>query len=425
MNKRLKRKTIMMGAFVAGSFSVVYFGAPSFTAVEYDPASKTESIEQVIEVKEVKEVKEPEFIVTHIDTPEAVKGIYMSACAAATPSFRNKMVRFIGETELNSIVIDIKDYSGTISFKTDNPTLSEVNGGGCRASDMKEFIGSLHEKQIYVIGRVTVFQDSFYTKKYPELAVKKESDKTVVWKDHKGISFIDAGAREFWDYIVELSKESYSIGFDEINYDYIRFPSDGDMRDIYYPFSEERVLANPAFGKAKIIQDFSKYINESLSDTDVVLSADFFGYTTTNADDLGIGQVLERALPYFDYVMPMVYPSHYNAGFIGIARPVDNPYAVVNYSMKSAVKRTQKLANASDTTSTTTQAVYLKNLANSGNGVISTSQIRPWLQDFNLGAIYTPEMVRAQIQATYDAGLTSWVLWDAANTYTREALLSE
>ncbi len=415
----------MMGAFVAGSFSVVYFGAPSFTSVEYDTASKTENIEQVVEVKEIEEVKEPEFIVTHVDTPEAVKGIYMSACAAATPSFRNKMVKLVEETELNSIVIDVKDYSGTVSFKTDNPDLLGVNGDGCRSADMKEFISSLHEKQIYVIGRVTVFQDSYYTKKRPDLAVKKESDKSAVWKDHKGISFIDAGAREFWGYIAELSKESYSVGFDEINYDYIRFPSDGDMRDIYYPFSEERVLADPNFGKAKIIQDFSKYINEELSDTNAVLSADFFGYTTTNSDDLGIGQVLERALPYFDYVMPMVYPSHYNAGFIGIAHPAGSPYEVVNYSMVQATKKVQMLANAKNTTSTTTKAIYLRKLANSGDGVISSSQIRPWLQDFNLGAVYTSEMVRAQIQATYDAGLTSWVLWDAANTYTKEALFDE
>ncbi len=135
--------------------------------------------------------------------------------------------------------------------------------------------------------------------------------------------------------------------------------------------------------------------------------------------------MLERALPYFDYVMPMVYPSHYNSGFIGISRPAESPYEVVNYSMETAFKRVQNLKDSSNTTSTTTEAVYFRNLANSGHGNISTNQLRPWLQDFNLGAIYTPEMVRAQIQATYDAGLTSWILWDAANTYTKEALLEE
>jgi len=422
----LNGKTFILGAFLIGSFSVLYFTVPSLTSVSYDTSFNNSDDKKPDIVPSVDVVKkEPEFVVTHIKTPEAVKGIYMTACVAATPSFRKKLVKLIEETELNSVVIDIKDYSGTISFKTDNPVLKEINGGGCRVADMKEFIGLLHEKQIYVIGRITVFQDPYYTKKYPELAVKKESDKTAIWEDYKGISFIDAGARDFWEYIAELSRESYLIGFDEINYDYIRFPSDGNMKDIYYPFSEEKIITDSDFGKAKVIQSFAKYINEEMSSTGAVLSADFFGYTTTNIDDLGIGQVLERALPYFDYVMPMVYPSHYNSGFIGIARPADEPYSIVNYSMERAVQRTQALAGAKNTTSTTTQAVYLKNLANDGHGNISSSQLRPWLQDFNLGAIYTPEMVRTQIQATYDAGLTSWVLWDAANTYTREALLEQ
>ena len=419
-------KTLIWGAFLTGSFSVLYFAVPSLTSVTYNLHTGSEKAQAVlVENKEPVEDVEPAFIVTHIKTPKALKGIYMTACVAATPSFRKKLVALVKETELNSIVIDVKDYSGTISFKTDNKALSEIKGGGCRATDMKEFIGMLHENQIYTIGRITVFQDPYYTKKYPNLAVKKDSNKTVVWKDYKGISFIDAGARDFWSYIADLSKEAYSIGFDEINYDYIRFPSDGNMRDIYYPFSEDKILADPNFGKAKVIQSFAQYINNAMSDTGAVLSADLFGYTTTNKDDLGIGQVMERVLPYFDYVMPMVYPSHYNSGFIGISKPANKPYEVVNYSMNSAVKRTRELKNSKNTTSTTTKAVYLSALANSGNGSISTSQLRPWLQDFNLGATYTPQMVRTQIQATYDAGLTSWILWDAANTYTREALLAE
>ncbi len=272
----LNGKTFIWGAFLTGSFSILYFAIPSLTSVIYDTSTVVEEVPIVVaENKEPTEDVEPKFIVTHIKTPEAVKGIYMTACVAGTPSFRRKLVSLIEETELNSLVIDIKDYSGTISFKTDNPVLKDINGGGCRAADMKEFIGSLHEKGIYVIGRVTVFQDSYYTKKHPDLAVKKESNKAVVWKDYKGISFIDADARDFWQYIVELSREAYSIGFDEINYDYIRFPSDGDMRDIYYPFSEDKLIANPSFGKAKVIQDFAEYLNEELSNINVVLSADF------------------------------------------------------------------------------------------------------------------------------------------------------
>ena len=396
----LKGKTFVWGAFLIGSFSVVYFGAPSFTDIEYDAAIQNEKIEQNIKIDENKKEKEPEFVVTHVETPKAVKGIYMTACVAATPSFRNKLVSLVDETELNSLVIDIKDYSGTISFKTDNPILREINGGGCRMADMKEFIGLLHEKGIYVIGRITVFQDPYFTKKRPDLAVKKESDKTLVWKDYKGISFIDAGAREFWDYIVELSKESYLIGFDELNYDYLRFPSDGDMYDIFYPFSEEVVVADPFFGKAKVIRDFSKYLYDELAGSDAVLSADLFGMSMTNSDDLNIGQVLEYLAPYFDYIAPMVYPSHYPRGFIGYQDVNKYPYEIVKFSMDKGVER---LLAASST----------------------PNKLRPWLQDNDYPVPYTPEMVRAQIQATYDAGLNSWMLWDAANTYTRGALMEE
>jgi len=417
----LKGKTLITGAFLVGSFSVLYFALPSFSSVTYDPSTDSQEEPLTVVSGEWPTEEEPKFVVTHVDTPEAVKGIYMTACVAATPSFRSKLVKLVEETELNSIVIDVKDYSGGITFYTDMPALKDAVGLNCSTPDLKEFIGELHEKNIYVIGRITVFQDPYYTKKRPDLAVKRESDRSM-WKDYKGISFIDAGAKDFWDYIVELSKESYAIGFDELNYDYIRFPSDGNMRDIYYPFSEEIVLADTDYGKANIIKEFAEYLYENLSDTGAVLSADLFGYTTTNIDDLGIGQIIERVLPYFDYIMPMVYPSHYNDGFIGIADPSSSPYEVVNYSMNRAVQRTKALSDAIGTTSTTTEALYLKNLANSGHGNISPNQLRPWLQDFDLGAVYTPEMVRAQIQATYDAGLTSWVLWDAGNTYTREGL---
>lgn len=398
MNKGLKKKMIIMiGAFLSGSFSLVYFAAPSLTSVEYSNINKSENTKQDVKVKDTEEEKEPEFIVTHVNTPDAVKGIYMTACVAGTPSFRKKLVQLVEETELNSLIIDIKDYTGTISFKTENPVLKDLNGGGCRVLDMKEFIGELHDLGIYVIGRITVFQDPYYSKKYPNLAVKKDSDKNIIWKDGKGISYIDAGAKDFWKYIAELSKESYEIGFDEINYDYIRFPSDGDMVDIYYPFSEERITANPNFGKAEVVQDFAKYINNEMSGTGAVLSADLFGMSMTNYDDLNIGQVLEYLAPYFDYIAPMVYPSHYPRGFMGYQNVNKYPYEIVKFSMDKGVER---LIAASST----------------------PSKLRPWLQDNDYPVPYTPEMVRTQIQATYDAGLSSWMLWDAANTYTKEAL---
>jgi len=175
--------------------------------------------------------------------------------------------------------------------------------------------------------------------------------------------------------------------------------------------------------------------------TGVVLSADLFGYTTVLTDDLGIGQQLERTLPYFDYIAPMVYPSHYNKGFAGLSNPNSDPYKVVYTSMIGAVKRTEATETAVRTLdgkpvyrdevvpAYTTEAGEF--IATSTKKVAtglytkekySRLKLRPWLQDFDYGGNYGPAEVRAQMQATYDAGLTSWMLWDPANRYTPEAL---
>lgn len=347
---------------------------------------------------EVKSSEEEIILPVHVATPDAVRAIYMTNCVAQSPRWREGLVDLVMDTELNSIVIDIKDYSGKISFKLDGSFFENNETSRCTVDDIEEFIKSLHEKDIYVIGRITVFQDPYYAVERPDLAVKRKNGS--VWKDYKGISFIDIGAREFWDYIVALSRESYNIGFDELNYDYIRFPSDGNMSDAYYPFSGEIVKEDPELGKAKVVQGFFKYLDEGLSDTGVILSADLFGMATVNTDDLNIGQVLEYAEPYFDYISPMVYPSHYPTGFIGYSDVNAHPYAIVKYSMDKAAER----LNAASST---------------------PEKLRPWLQDFSWPVTYTSSMVRAQIQAVYDAGLDSWMLWSSSNTYTRSALESK
>jgi hypothetical protein len=359
-------------------------------------------------------------VATHMEMPLAVKGIYMTACVAGTPSFRQKLVKLIDETELNTVIIDIKDYTGTVSFDA-GPEFSALPSSGCQVADMADFVEVLHKKNIYVIGRITAFQDPLQTRLHPDWAVKKNSDRNVVWKDRKGLSFVDAGARPMWEYLVRLARASYEAGFDEINFDYIRFPSDGDMKDIYYPWSEQIWAAAKIISaststasstatttkpiiklsnKALVMESFFKFLHQELKDSGMKLSVDFFGMTATNYDDLNIGQVLETAVPYFDYICPMVYPSHYPPGFLGynsVTAINAHPYEIVKYSMDFAVKRLVAMG-----------ADPLK--------------LRPWLQDNDYPVPYTPAMVRTQIQATYDAGLTSWMLWDAGNTYTREAL---
>jgi hypothetical protein len=417
----MKKKQSSFGFIAVTTLVVVFlsfsfFVAPTLFSTTYQNTSyvgdsgvklEKDYSNEVADLRE--ELAEPK--INYVATPEQVKAIYMSACVAGTTNFRQDLVDLIQETELNSIVIDIKDYTGTISFDSG---LAGDQGEGCRSGDMETFISELHDLGIYVIGRVTVFQDPFYADLHPELAVKKESDKSV-WSDYKGIHFIEVGAREYWDYILDLTKRSHEIGFDEINFDYVRFPSDGNMKDIYFPFSNELIEENPDTGKAIALEEFFKYLYSEIEkynedqENPLVTSADLFGMVTTNYDDLNIGQVLERALPYFDYIAPMVYPSHYPDGFNGWADPNKVPYELIYYVMDAGAQRVETMASATTTPDWVREKLDVKNL-------------RTWIQDFDYGGDYDIAEVRAQIQATYDVGLDSWMIWAPSNRYTRGAL---
>ncbi len=306
---------------------------------------------------------------------------------------------------------------------------------------MKGLVKMLHDKNVFVIGRITVFQDPFYTKIRPDLAVAKASDGTV-WHDRKGLSFIDVGSHEYWDHIIQLSVDSYNIGFDELNFDYVRYPSDGNMQDIAFPNSIKGAYGSD---KQANLEAFFKYLNEKLDDesrfTSVMhentgrekntpwTSVDLFGMTTTNFDDLSIGQVQERAAPYFDFIAPMVYPSHYPNGYLNLGDPNDHPYEVVHHAMKEGVRRMKasttpmegflhtRLSAGQAGIGTTTPAVYSK-------PVYGGDRLRTWIQDFDYGGDYDATDVRNQIQASYDAGVHSWMIWAPSNIYTRDALNS-
>lgn len=370
-------------------FSFAYFGLPAVSETRYESGNTKEEI-----LGEHKLPEEKKFVATHIKTPDSVRAIYMTSWVAGTPSLRANIVKLVQETEINSLVIDIKDDTGKISYEVMDPELKAVGSEEIRVRDMREFIGRLHADDIYVIGRVASFQDPFMAKNNPEFAVKRASD-GAVWRDRKGLTWMDAGSKGHWEYLARIAKDAYAAGFDEIQFDYIRFPSDGNMADIFFPHSNGKV-------KHEVIKEFFAYLDTELRGTGLKISADLFGMVTTNTDDLGIGQVLEDAFPHFDYISPMVYPSHYPNGFNGYKNVNAVPYEVVKFAMDGAVRR-------------------LKHY----NAVVAstTVELRPWLQDNDYPVPYTPAMVRAQIQATYDSGLDSWLLWDAGNTYTKAALL--
>ena len=380
------RVTMLLGVGVFAAVALLLnpelLVLPEGTEVYEVLATTIESIEEEAEVEEV----------LHMDTPEPLKALYMTSWVAGTPGIRERVIKLVEETEANALVIDIKDDTGKISFLPNDPYLQEIGAGEDRIADIDEFFEELHEKGIYIIGRVSVFQDPHLVKVRPDLAVRRASTGEV-WGDRKGLTWLDAGASEVWDYVIAIARESYSRGFDEINFDYIRYPSDGDTDDISYPFAGDRP-------RHVVMGEFYSYLGYELQDDPFPISADLFGMVTTERNDMGIGQLLEVALPHFDYIAPMVYPSHFGPGVYGVAKPAEEPYAIIHHAMSTAVAR----AIAASST---------------------PAKLRPWLQDFDLGAVYTADMVRAQIQATYDAGLTSWMMWDPSNRYTRGGLLSE
>ncbi len=344
----------------------------------------------------------------HLKTPEPVRAIYMPSFVAGDKTWREKLVNFVASNEVNSIVIDMKDYTGRVSFETQSSYVQSVGSSRNLIPDIRDFLQELHSKGVYAIARIAVFQDPYFVAHHPEVAVKTKEG--AVWRDRKGIPWVDPSDKEYWNYTVALALEAERAGFDEVNFDYIRFPSDGNMIDIAYE------NAGTSTTHAEVIRDFFAYLRKNLDDgfsrpraetsdltyvpTPIPLSVDLFGMTTVNTDDLNIGQVLENAMPYFDYVAPMVYPSHYPPTYKGFENPADHPYEIIRDAMAVASRR---FIAASST----------------------PAKLRPWLQDFNLGAVYDAAMVRKEMQAVYDSGLTSWMSWDAANRYTPGAYLPQ
>jgi hypothetical protein len=327
--------------------------------------------------------------VVHIDTPDSVRALYMSSWVAGTPSIRNRVIKTIESEGLNAVVIDIKDATGKVSFMGISGLVGQYNSYSTRVRDMAKFIRELHEKGIYVIGRVAVFQDPLAAEYDPSTAVQTASGD--IWVDRNKLSWVDPSSEAHWKYIASIARESYSIGFDEINLDYVRFPTDGNMSDIRYPLSGDTPK------KAAIITKFFAYMDtEVRKGSGIPLSADVFGLATTVPDthDVGIGQNWIALLPYVDALCPMIYPSHYATNSFGYTNPADHPYEIISAAVKGAIAKNATLGE-------------------------SIEKIRPWIQDFDMGANYDAEKVRAQIKALSDLGVDSYLSWDPANTYTK------
>lgn len=318
-----------------------------------------------------------------------VRGIYLTAPSAGDPVKFGELLALVERTALNAMVIDIKGDEGQITFPVAHPLSLSVGAVQPDIKDMVTLMTLLREKQVYTIARIVTFKDAMVPPRRHDLAVAHQSG--GIWRDFNGVPWLNPYNPKAWEYIVEIAKAAAVAGFDEIQFDYVRFPTDGNLSAIRYPGKDNR-------SRARVIADFLAYARKELRPYRVWISADVFGLVTSTADDMGIGQRLEEISDAVDYLSPMVYPSHYEKGNLGVPNPNAMPYETVYRSMLDAQERWDKA------------------------GQTGKVIMRPWLQDFSWGYPYGPREVRTQIQATYDAGFSEWMLWNAANVYTEAAL---
>lgn len=314
-----------------------------------------------------------------------VKGIYVSSWIAGSQKHLEKQLRMADRTEINSMVVDIKDATGYVTHDTDVDLAGSLGLEESRIDDMDGLVAKLQEHDIVPIARIVCFKDPVLARRKPEWAVQDVNG--GLWKDNKGFTYIDPYRKKVWAYLVDIAEDAVERGFREIQFDYVRFPSDGKISDAVFPGKD---------GEAEdAIADFLSYARRRLEQKGAWVSADVFGLTVHVYDDLGIGQKVEKVSRNVDIVSPMIYPSHYYAGSYGIQDPNSEPYKVITNAMQDSIRRLQ------------------------GTGAI----VRPWLQDFSMGNnTYGVDEVKAQIRAVEDLGYEEWMLWDPSVKYTEGAL---
>lgn len=328
-----------------------------------------------------------------VPQPEAVRGIYLNAWSAGSTRKMASLLELADRTEINSFVIDVKDVSGYVSYPSTIPLVGDIGADGeTRIGDPRAMLERLKEHGVYPVARIVVFKDTLLARKRPDLAIQR--DDGTVFEDHNGHIWINPYNRTVWDYAIGLAREAASLGFSEIQWDYVRFP------DVPWRFMQHGVFpGRDERTREEAIREFLLYARAELADLEVPLTADVFGLTTSAGNDMGIGQRWASMTDATDVLLPMIYPSHYGAGSYGFERPNAHPYEIMKTALDFAVRRSE--------------------------GVEGAAVIRPWIQDFSMGEPpYGPVEVRAQIEAVYDAGLNGWVLWNPGSNYTAEALAS-
>lgn len=327
---------------------------------------------------------------------EAVRAIYIPKGVLESKKGRERTEKILSETRINALIVDIKDSTGNVFIpqtKFFYPSISDIY-----VEPALEFLKQQKDKGIYLIGRIVVFQDPIFPKLFPDTALT--STLGGIWTDRKGLSFLDPQNTLVREYIVSLANDGKQFGFSEINFDYIRYPSDGKISLIQYNLPMDK-------NKSDIMEGFFKMLYQKVSvEEDTPISIDIFGDTIRIKGDPGIGQVYEKTLPYFDAVSPMVYPSHFYTGSYGLLEPAKHPRIVMEHVSKDINKRFDSWCVSE--VEFNPKCVSFKN--------------RPWIQDFSLGGSYGVSEVKGQIEALENEGITSWFIWNPSGRYTIEAL---
>jgi hypothetical protein len=320
--------------------------------------------------------------------------VYVSGWAAGT-SRLDKIIELIDQSELNALVIDVKNDSGQVTFDSQLPLVNEFGADSkLMIPDIKKLVTDLKKKDIYTIARVVAFKDPYAASIKTEWALHTKDG--AIWRNKRGESWVDPYNQQVWKYALDVAKEAADCGFDEIQFDYVRFPDNSRMID------REVEYQNPNnWSKTTAIAQFLSQAKKELNEKGVFVSADVFGLTPSVSDDMGIGQKWSELASEIDVISPMIYPSHYGSGVFGVEHPDLEPYRIVQQALVDSLNKNEQLLNEGK----------------------QPAAVRPWLQDFTAAWVkphqpYGKEEVFAQIQAAQELGIDEYLLWNSSCTYT-------
>ena len=302
-----------------------------------------------------------------------------------------EIVRLAEETEINALVMDVKDDTGELAYQTNVPLAVAIGAGSNRVRDPRRRLQALVDRGIHPIARIIVAKDPLLAARRTEWAVR--DSRGGLWRDRLDFTWVDAFEDSVWIYAADVAAEAVQLGFAEIQFDYVRFPDEPQRLMQYAIFPSRREGETLRDGVSRNVT----LVSERVRRTGAQVTLDVFGITTVARTDLGIGQVWEDLIGAADVILPMVYPSHYQRGAYGLPYPNREPYQVVYRAIQDAVARTARAG--------------------------SSTRIRPFLQAFTLGRPrYTPFEIREQIRAVEANGIRSWVLWNPRSVYQRASL---